>query len=72
MSGTGRSSCAIRNGKKTLSRERVARRRRDGCGAASRTERIPPLIRRCDGTFPQGKKARRVGGDAHIAPESEG
>ena len=41
--------------KKTLSQERVARRSRDGCGARSRTKSVPPLIRRCGDTFPQGK-----------------
>ena len=28
---------------------------RDGCGAGRRTDLLPPLIRRCGGTFPQGK-----------------
>ena len=40
---------------KTLSWERVARRRRDGCGAVLASGLVPPLIRRCGGTFPQGK-----------------
>ena len=28
---------------------------RDGCGAGRRTDLVPPLFRRCGGTFPQGK-----------------
>ena len=39
----------------TLSWERVAGRSPDGCGAARRTNPVPPLFRRCGGTFPQGK-----------------
>ena len=39
----------------TLSWERVAGRSPDGSGAAGRTDLVPPLIRRCGGTFPQGK-----------------
>ena len=27
----------------------------DGCGAVRRTDLVPPLFRRCGGTFPQGK-----------------
>ena len=44
--------------KKTLSWERVAGRSPDGGGARSRTKFVPPLIRRCGGTFPQGKVRR--------------
>ena len=39
----------------TLSWERVAGRSPDGSGAVRRTDLVPPLFRRCGGTFPQGK-----------------
>ena len=32
----------------------------DGCGAERRTDLLPPLIRRCGGTFPQGKVRERL------------
>ena len=32
----------------------------DGCGAGRRTDLVPPLIRRCGGTFPQGKVRERL------------
>ena len=44
----------------TLSWERVAGRSPDGCGAARRTDLVPPLFRRCGGTFPQGKVRKRL------------
>ena len=44
---------------KTLSWERVAGRSPDGCGAVRRTDLVPPLFRRCGGTFPQGKVRER-------------
>ena len=33
---------------------------RDGCGAGRRTHLVPPLFRRCGGTFPQGKVRERL------------
>ena len=33
---------------------------RDGCGTERRTDLLPPLIRRCGGTFPQGKVRERL------------
>ena len=44
---------------KTLSRERVAGRSPDGCGAACGTGLVPPLFRPCGATFPQGKVKER-------------
>ena len=32
----------------------------DGCGAGRRTDLVPPLFRRCGGTFPQGKVRERL------------
>ena len=54
---TGRSPGRRRG--KTLSWERVAGRSPDGCGAVPRTNPVPPLFRRCGGTFPQGKVRKR-------------
>ena len=34
----------------------------DGCGAVRRTDLVPPLFRRCGGTFPQGKVRERPPG----------
>jgi hypothetical protein len=66
-----RKELAIQRGwffaQKTLSlREGGPGEARDGCGAAQRSNLVPPLIRRWGGTFPQGKAGvpLSTGGDS--------
>ena len=43
----------------------------DGCGAERRTDLVPPLFRRCGGTFPQGKVRKRLRRGIHTLSKQE-